>query len=578
MNLKDLSLVRERVNKISLEREIKPSNAFYFFCMDILFGLNDIDIEDSITDTEYLKLSGGKSGHDKGIDAVFIDEDKKPPVVSFLNCKYTDKASKLENHFPSSESDKVVGFFSKLLEQDDNLLKEVNPVLAGKVKQIWTIFEKENPELRLYFCSNSYKGMTKPDREAIKRDLEKKRQVSVEFLLMDEIVSRLLLEDHLPVNARIKAVGKHYFEKSDGNVKALITEFDARDLIRIACVDEDLRDDPDPKDYAVLTSQELDENAFKDNVRIYLKQRTKINQNIKNTVNSVDRGKVFYFNNGVTITCDSFDYPGGGRSSPIVELKNLQIVNGCQTINSLFDAYKENPESFEDGNVELLCKIYQTTDKELSTKICEYTNSQNPVKSRDIKSIDFYQIGLEKQLADRGYWYERKKNQFSDREKNRRIDAELVGQLLYAFFNGCPAEAKNKKRYIFGDAYDEIFSESITAEEVLFVWELFKLIEAEKIRKRPSLADLPEAQRIEQSYILYADFYILYLIGIMASDKGIEFKCKNIDVVWGLYNEACCLLKSLLDKEAESQKTKSVYTSFFKNNRLKLQIEEKYNI
>ncbi len=432
--------------------------------------------------------------------------------------------------------------------------------------------------MRLYFCSNGYKGMTDPDRAAIKRDLENKMRVPVEFFLMNEIISRLLVEDHIPVDAKIKAEGKHYFEKSDGNVKALITEFDARDLIRIVCKNESLRNDPDPEDYNVLTSEQLDENSFKDNVRIYLKQRTKINQNIKSTVNSEDRGKVFYFNNGITITCDSFDYPGGSRSSPIIELKNLQVVNGCQTINSLFEAYKENPQAFEDGDVDLLCKVYQTTDKELSTKICEYTNSQNPVKSRDIKSIDYYQIGLEKQLASRGYWYERKKNQFSDREKALRIDAELVGQLLYAFFNGCPAEAKNKKRLIFGDSYDEIFSEHVTAEEVLFVWKLFKRIEKAKIEKRSSLSDLPEDKRIEESFILYADFYLLYLIGLRAREKDIEISCNNLDEVWSLYDPACLELKAFVDEEAVDQNIKSIYSNFFKNNKVKVKIDKRYSV
>jgi hypothetical protein len=578
MNLKDFSLVRERVNKVAIDRGLKPSSAFYFFSMDLLLGINENDIEDSITDTEYLNQKGIGKGNDKGIDAIFIDEDKSPPVIKFFNCKYTEKENKLESHFPSSESEKVFGFFNKLLEKDKNLLKEVNPVLAGKVEQIWAIFDKVNPDLELYFCSNGYKGMIENEHASIVRDLETKKRVNVKFFLMDEIISRLLLEDHIPVNAKIKAVGKHYFEKSDGNVKALIAEFDARDLIRIVCRNEELRNNPDPDNYADLALEELDENSFKDNVRIYLKQRTKINQNIKNTVNSDDRGKVFYFNNGVTITCDSFDYPGGGRSSPIIDIKNLQVVNGCQTINSLFEAYKDSSAAFENGDVELLCKVHQTTDKELSTKICEYTNSQNPVKSRDIKSIDYYQIGLEKQLAVKGYWYERKKNQFADKEKGLRIDAELVGQLLYAFFNGCPAEAKNKKRLIFGDSYDEIFSEKITSEEVLFVWKLFKLIESEKINKRSKLTELEEAKRVEESFILYSDFYLLYLMRVISDEKGIEASCQNLEKVWSFYDEACAKLKELVDAEVEKHNNKSIYTNYFKNNKVKARIEDSYLI
>ncbi|PMR70407.1 AIPR family protein [Halomonas heilongjiangensis] len=576
MNLKDFSLVRERINKIAGDRGLKASSAFYFFCMDLVLSINDTEIEDSITDTEYLLLTGGQSGKDKGVDAVYIDEDQNPPVISFFNCKYTGKVDKLENHFPSSESTKVIDFFSKLLEQDIDLIKEVNPVLAGKVEQIWSIFSKVNPELRLYFCSNSYNRMVGEEYAAIKRDLESKRRVSVDFFLMDNMVSRLLLEDHVPVNAKIKAVGKHYFEKSDGNVKALIAEFDARDLIRIVCRNEAIRNNPDPEDYSVLAYEDLDENAFKDNVRVYLKQRTKINQNIKNTVRSEDRGKVFYFNNGITITCDSFNYPGGNRTSPIVDLQNLQIVNGCQTINSLFEAYKESPDCFEEGNVDLLCKIYQTVDKELSTKICEYTNSQNPVKSRDIKSIDYYQIGLEKQLADRGYWYERKKNQFSDEDKEKRIDSELVGQLLYAFFNGCPAEAKNKKRLIFGDSYDEIFSESITSEEVLLVWKLFKLIEFSKIEKRSILKEFEEGERLKKSFILYADFYLLYLMRLKAEKDGVDISLGNLDDIWALYDECCDELEEMVHQEAINHESNSIYTGYFKNNRVKMKIEDKY--
>ncbi|TKJ09419.1 hypothetical protein [Halomonas sp. 15WGF] len=162
--------------------------------------------------------------------------------------------------------------------------------------------------------------------------------------------------------------------------------------------------------------------------------------------------------------------------------------------------------------------------------------------------------------------------------KGLRIDAELVGQLLYAFFNGCPAEAKNKKRLIFGDSYDEIFSEKITSEEVLFVWRLFKLIESEKINKRSRLTELEESKRVEESFILYSDFYLLYLMRVISEKKGIEASCQNLHKVWSFYEEACSKLKELLDAEVEKHNNRSIYTSYFKNNKVKSRIEDSYSI
>jgi len=92
--------------------------------------------------------------------------------------------------------------------------------------------------------------------------------------------------------------------------------------------------------YSVLKEYPVLEDAFEDNVRIYLKQRSKINRNIKETALSDDAYRFFYYNNGITITCSHFEYPKRVRN-PIIELENLQIVNGSQTIHALHDAFKE---------------------------------------------------------------------------------------------------------------------------------------------------------------------------------------------------------------------------------------------
>lgn len=275
-----------------------------------------------------------------------------------------------------------------------------------------------------------------------------------------------------------------------------------------------------------MKNYEILEDAFEDNVRVYLKQRSKINRNIKKTALSDENHRFFYFNNGITITCDQFEYPKTIRS-PIIELKNIQVVNGSQTIHALYEAFLEDSSKFE--YIELLCRIYETKNLLLSTNIAEYTNSQNPVKSRDVRSIDFIQQKLEQEFLLKGLYYERKKSQYIDQPKNLRLDAEKVGQVLMAFYNEMPREAKNRKKFIFGEKYDEIFSDEITADKVLLPFKLFDNIEEEKTKVKSSVS-LSNGQ--QDSFILYSSYYILYVIAKLAQKKSIPLEISNIEDIW----------------------------------------------
>ena len=69
--------------------------------------------------------------------------------------------------------------------------------------------------------------------------------------------------------------------------------------------------------------------------------------------------RFFYYNNGITVTCSHFEYPKQVRN-PIINLENLQIVNGSQTIHALFEAFNEAllaligaTIEFEDGAKEI---------------------------------------------------------------------------------------------------------------------------------------------------------------------------------------------------------------------------------
>jgi hypothetical protein len=211
----------------------------------------------------------------------------------------------------------------------------------------------------------------------------------------------------------------------------------------------------------------------------------------------------------------------------------------------------------------------------LSTDIAEYTNSQNPVNSRDIRSNDFVQKKLDSELKARGYFYERKKGQYSNQPKDRRIDAEKAGQALMAFFNKMPAEAKNKKRLIFAEKYDDVFSDEITADAVLLVVSLFNEVERRKLKRKKEILPKPETYE-DESFILHATYYILYVLHELAESRGITTKdWSEYSNIITMYDDAVQLVKKAVSAEKESLKGyKEDYTHrrFFISNRPKLHL------
>lgn len=573
-SLQDFSLVKTYVDKTKDEYQLQNTSfAFYYFALNWMLDLQDNEIDDSITDTAYLQIKGSMSGHDRGIDALYIDSNETPQVIHLFNFKYTDEFKNTAKNFPAKEIDKIVTFLSALMHKDETFKEDINPVLFSKVEEIWSIFQSENPRFVIHICSNYYKGIEESESKRFEKEIDKYSNFTIEYHQMPYFVARLTRRGKQTVHGKIRAIDKNLFEKSDGDIRALIVDIDARDLIRIVLDDEDIRNAVDLDDYGNLAKFKILEDAFEDNVRIYLKLRSRINRNIKETALSDENHRFFYFNNGITLTCDKFKYPKNQRS-PIIELENLQIVNGGQTVHALYEAFLDNPSKFED--IEVLCRIYQTDNRELSVNIAEFTNSQNPVKSRDIRSNDYAQKKLEAELLAKGFYYERKKAQHQGKPKQLRIDAEKTGQALMALFYRLPAEAKDQKRLIFADKYEDVFVDNITADDVLLAVRLFDKIENEKNKAKPNVYQDPATYE-SASFILHSSYYLLYLIGELATIQKIPITYTNIDLLFSLYPSAVDLIsKAVFLEQTTLRDYKESYNHrmFFKGNRPKKHLEE----
>lgn len=568
-SIQDFATVNSYVEKIANDNGLKDTtNAFYYFALSLILNLQDDEIEDSITDNYYLKVeTEHESGHDRGIDAIYIDENEETAEIHFFNFKYVKSFEKMKNHFSSSEIDKILSFLNDLMAQESSLESDVNKILYSKVEEIWKIFEKQNPKFVFHLCSNLYNNFEEKEKQRFEQGIGRHSNFKIEYHKVDDFINALTRKNKQILDCKIRAIDKNFFEKSDGDIRALIVNIDVRDLIRIVLDNEEIRLNPDLESYETIKDYPILEDAFEDNIRLYLKQRSKINRNIKETALSDEAHRFFYYNNGVTLTSNSFSYPKTMRS-PIIQINNLQVVNGSQTIHALYDAFKENPEHFE--NLDILCRIYQTNNDALSNRIAEYTNSQNSVSSRDIRSIDYIQQKLEKELEAKGYFYERKRLQYASEAKPLRIDAEKTGQVLMALFNKMPSEAKNKKRIIFAEKYEDVFNDTITADKVLLAVKLFDEVEEKKNIVKARLLN-NEIDK-DNMYLSYATYWIMYFIGEFASKKSIVLTLDNYSQLIDVYENAKKLIEHLIKTEKEIlEKKGDKYSNsiFFKYNRPK---------
>ncbi|MBA3352329.1 MAG: AIPR family protein [Blastocatellia bacterium] len=380
-------------------------------------------------------------------------------------------------------------------------------------------------------------GRLAPDEEArLKSTLAEFSTFSYRVETQATIAARLADKNRSKIDGKFKGIHKNLFELSGGNVRALIVHAEASQILRLLCDDAALRSDVSNTDLTALRARKLEESAFDDNVRIYLKQKPKVNQNIKATALSSENAKFFYFNNGLTMTCDRLDYPTN-TSGPIITLENVQVVNGGQTLHALFEALTTDQNAI--SPIELLCRVYETKDRELSSRIAERTNSQSPVATRDIHSIDIEQITLEREFEALGLFYERKKAQYADKPADKRIDAEKCGQVYLAFYEEMPLEAKNRKGIIFGTKYDTIFSSTPNAEKLLLPFELFNEIEALRARNASG----------RRAWLAYASYHILFALKKVAEKKKVAFTYGNRAKISALLGKATTAVRKARETE-----------------------------
>lgn len=211
----------------------------------------------------------------------------------------------------------------------------------------------------------------------------------------------------------------------------------------------------------------LRESIFDENVRGYA-GLTRINRAISASLEQGDDGDAdfWWLNNGVTVLARRIR-----PSYKTLTIDDPQIVNGLQTSRTLYNHYKGQTEPDESGRRRhLLVRIIEASDDALSSQIIKATNSQNQVSTASLRATEPLQRDIEEFFGQKGYFYERKKNEYKNQKKPRTQIVEVleVAQAVAAIILCEPQVARGQPSTLLRDShYSRVFNRKVPFKALL---------------------------------------------------------------------------------------------------------------
>jgi hypothetical protein len=190
---------------------------------------------------------------------------------------------------------------------------------------------------------------------------------------------------------------------------------------------------------------------FEPNLRQSL-GRTQVNREIAKSIETAsEHGQFLLYHNGVTIVCEELKIDTVAKK---LRAKNIFVVNGCQSISSLYD-YKSKISD----DLRLVVKFVEVRkDSELINKITHRSNNQNAIKARDFKANDTIQVRLQNEFRERfsGLIFYQVKRGEDSAGAITVIDNESAAKMLLSYDLMQPWSAHQTYK-VFDETYRDIF-------------------------------------------------------------------------------------------------------------------------
>ncbi len=400
---------------------------------------------------------------DRGIDGWYYATDDEPPTLHIIQAKNT--RAKVDDLL------KMINGVESLFDQRSGLANSDAKSRASDLRQ--TFLDGTVIEFHVVTSHIASAGL-RQDIEGITRTLSLfERDIPSRSTLHDlrDLVSELRVVRVDPIDAKFDVpAGRSFQLTTASQYRTATLAVAALDLARL------FRDNRT--------------NLFRLNPRYYLSSRGSVNGGMLRTLRDPnERSDFFLYNNGVTAVCESIRVETT-ESGTRLDARDFQIVNGCQTTATLFEAFDKGQGDAQLENVFVLLRVIEAP-KSIAPLIMQRTNTQNPMKAEDDKANDARQIRLKVEFDrlvppwfyehKRGVWvseypYKKDKTKYLRTEGGyRHIAMKDLAQAGLAFL-GNPAGSIEGPRFVFQSAerYDQVFPEKAQAAQLLFPYVLYE--------------------------------------------------------------------------------------------------------
>lgn len=203
-------------------------------------------------------------------------------------------------------------------------------------------------------------------------------------------------------------------------------------------------------------------DVFEENIRAYLGE-TEVNKDIAQTLNDSNKNKLFsVLNNGITIVTPELTLTPNSKE---IDLVNYQIINGCQTSNTLFNHYGKLTE-----DINIVIKCIESADNDNITSIISATNSQTSIPPESFFSLlektkliyEFFEIQNDSDDSGGKIYFERREGQFKNQSYpySRIFDIKLLCRAYNAMFLDSPHNSARYPAKIFQVQKDNLFKDN----------------------------------------------------------------------------------------------------------------------
>lgn len=342
-------------------------------------------------------LCGGS--HDKGVDAVLIDEPAR--IVFVVQGKYRKKVAAKAEHRGD-----VAGFAQLAVNLHGDgktfasLAKDMAPEVLHRLEEARNRITRRGYALQMFYVTLGRCSRALHDEAG---RIVRSAGAPVSFQLFDGKRILLLLAD--------------YFDGVAPPVPSLDLEIESGGGVRTAGVFNRYDSKTDIESWVFSMTDvavaglfaRAGTRLFARNVRGFLGS-TEINRGMEATL-AKEPEYFWYYNNGVTIVCDDAKQESS-RGQNILRVTNPQVINGQQTTRTLARSVRKG------ARASILVRVIRVPREgddnannfeTLVSRIVSATNWQNAIRPSDLMSNDRVQIDIERQLRKLNYLYLRKR-------------------------------------------------------------------------------------------------------------------------------------------------------------------------